>query len=221
MQMSEEGKRRLMVVAVVAMLSVSMVVAWWYQREEEQEIEVDEGLGELTIEHWDNKDNVTGYNFAKELNATAVTTVDNKSELEFEVHPISVIVDWVEELVSINISAKGEFEKHSGIESFRFRAGEKYGFTNAVEIQRSYSQIDGGECWSGNEQKGWAGPDGPAYEGFDLNSTQFTVETRIYWIIPTENMGEPFTLEMEAVVEGLSEDVTATVLLHIEGGDEW
>lgn len=217
MQMSEEGKARLMVLPVVAMLVVTMMVAGWQQGED---IEVDEGTRELTIEHCDYKGNITGYNFDEGVNATALTTVDNKSELEFEVHPISVEVNSIRELVTINLSASGQFEDHQSIESFKFRASEKYGFTNAVEILSSYFQIDGGERWPDHEQKTWAGPDRPAYEGYDLNSSEFTIETKIFWEISTENMDEEFTLELEAVVEGLSEDVSATVLLHIEGGDE-
>jgi hypothetical protein len=40
------------------------------------------------------------------------------------------------------------------------------------------------------------------------------------WDIPIENCGNPYTSHIKAVLEGMSEDVTVTIDLHIEGGFE-
>lgn len=63
------------------------------------------------------------------------------------------------------------------------------------------------------------GPRNFVHEGYDLDSNEFTVETLLYWEIDSEDRGEEFTLQLEAIVDGLSEDVPATVDICLEGGD--
>ncbi|MFP4186075.1 MAG: hypothetical protein ACLFSM_07690, partial [Thermoplasmata archaeon] len=122
MSMSEEGKVRLMVIPIVVMLAVTMLVAGW-QQGEEQEINVDEGLGKLTIEHADEKG--LGYNFAEGVNITALTTVDNTSELKFEVIPTGITVSEDYERIYFDLMVEGSFEEHFDPETFMFTASEK------------------------------------------------------------------------------------------------
>ena len=217
----EEGKVRMMVIPIVAMLAVTMVVAG-YQYEEEQEIDVDEGREELTIEHHEEGEGSPETNFDENFSITAETIVDNQSSLEFELNPTSIMVDSQRQQINLKVLAHGDFEEHEDVEVFKFTASEKEeseGPFNYIQFEIERHEIDGGERWPQNEQRTGAtfiSPEHFAYDGSYLNSPEFTVQTRMYWVMPHENMGEEFTLELEAVVGGLSEDVTATVLLHIE-----
>ncbi|MFP4000473.1 MAG: hypothetical protein ACLFU5_01040 [Thermoplasmata archaeon] len=60
-------------------------------------------------------------------------------------------------------------------------------------------------------------PNYTAFESFNVDSNEFTAETNLVWEIPPENMDEEFILKLEAVVEVLSEDVSASIEVHIEG----
>ena len=222
-RISEEGKVRLMVIPIVVMLAVTMVVAGW-QYEEEVDIDVEENPSELTIEHADEEG--PGYNFGEGVNVLALTTVDNTSELKFEVNPIGITVLGDYERVHLELMAEGSFEEHPDLETFMFTVSEKEEKEspfNGVGFQSSHSQIDEGNLLPPDQRRSGVtlvNPNYTAFESFNVDSNEFTAETNLVWEIPPENMDEEFTLKLEAVLEGLSEDVTATVLLHIECGNE-
>jgi len=223
-RISEEGKVRLMVIPIVAMLAVTMVVAGW-QYEEQVEIDTEENPGELTIEH-----HMEGYqnkskNF-ENVSASATTTVNNESTLNLNIEPISIRVDSFWQSIKIDLSAEGSFEEDLDVEAFKFRAGETEENEepfNDLHFKSARSQIDEGELWPSEKRRSGVitvSPDHYAYEAFDVHSNEFDVEAQLDWDMPPENMGEEFTLKLEAVVAGLSEEVSSTVYLHIERGDE-
>jgi len=214
----------MMVIPIVVMLAVTMVVAGCLE-EGEQEIEVDEDLGELTIEHADEEG--PGYNFAKGVNVTALTTVDNKSELEFVVNPTALTVTSTYQRIHIELLAEGEFDEYLDIKSFKFSAAEKESNSslyNYIDFSGGSSRIEGGNIWPGSQQRlgvKTLNSNDSAYIGYDLESDKFTAETEVSWTMPHDNIGEEFTLQLEAVVDGgMSEEISATVEIHIECGDE-
>ena len=222
---SEENKVRMMVVSIVAMLVVTMVVAGCLEEGEEQvEIDVDEGYDEIVIPE-EEQPNEGGPETYPQNQSIVTTNVNNESSLEFEVEPMEIMRGEGRMFVTIKLSAEGTFEEELDVSTFKFRASEKEESEspfNSVEFQTRYTQIDGGERWPPHEQqigKAMVGPGNFAYDGYDLNSNEFSVETMLYWEIDSENIGEEFTLQLEAIVGGLSEDVPATIDVHLEGGD--
>jgi len=223
MIMSEENRIRLKVLTIVAMLAVTMVVAGCLEEEDPIEVDVDEGYDEIVIpeEEQPDEDLVTTLPQNK---STVTTIVNNGSSLEFEVEPRSVKRgDYM--TVRLKLSAEGTFEEELDVSTFKFRASEKEESESPFNIARfhpEYSQIDNGERWSHDEQQqgsAMVGPGNFVHEGFDLDSNEFSVETMLYWEIDSENIGEEFTLQLEAIVGGLSEDVPATIDIRLEGGD--
>jgi len=212
-----------MVVAIIAMLLVTMLITGCLEEEDPIEVDVDEGYDEIVIpeEEQPGEDLVITY----PQNQSIVTTnVNNDSSLEFEVEPRSVKRgDYMN--VRLKLSAEGYFEEELDLSTFKFRASEKEESEspfNGVEFQTSYSQITGGERWPHHEQRtggAMVGPGNFVHEGYDLDSNEFSVETMLYWEIDSENIGEEFTLQLEAIVGGLSEDVPATIDVHLEGGE--
>ncbi|MFP4051661.1 MAG: hypothetical protein ACLFVB_07990 [Thermoplasmata archaeon] len=220
--MSEKTKVRLMVIPIVAMLAVTMVVVGWQQGEEQVEIEIEEELGELTIEHlaMDDQPAVLG----DEVNTTGSAIVNNESHLELKADPIKIEPGGEAERIYIHLTAEGTFEEELDVDTFKFTGSEMVNNEppfNGIQFETISSQIVGGEIWPSDEQRGGvraASPEHYAYQGYDLESNEFVVENVLYWSFPEENVGEESSLEIQAVVHGLSEDVTATVQVNIEGG---
>lgn len=220
--MSEKTKVRLMVVPIVAMLAVTMVVVGWQQGEEQVEIEIEEELGELTIEHlaMDDQPVVLG----DEVNATGTSTVNNESHLELKANPKKISSGGEAERIYIHLTAKGTFEEDLKVDTFKFTSSEMVNNEppfNGIDFETSSSQIEGGEPWPSDKQRSGvkaASPEHYAYQGYDLESNEFVVENVLYWSFPEENVGEESSLEIQAIVHGLSEDVTATIQVNVEGG---
>jgi len=225
---SEEGKVRLMVIAIVAMLAITMVVAGW-QYEEQVEIDIQEGSAEINIEYLEEKGEVEDVS----KSAVATTEVEENSELELNVFVGTMVTLGVEEQTEIVVSmdATGEFEEELTPDSFRFSGRILYdGEDEVAEVpllhfETGYTDIDNGSVWAGRRHKlstrGLEAVE-PAFIGFDLDDNSFDAESRMLWYIPFDNE-VPHTLELKAIVEGMSEEVTSTVQVNIsepEGGDE-
>ena len=212
--MSEEGKVRMMVIPIVAMLAVTMVVAGWQHGEEQLEIDVDEGYDEIVIPEEMIKipegENVTGtYPQNKSM---ATTYVNNESSLEFEVEPEAVVSDPRRHSVHFTLKARGEFDEDLEIEDFQFQVVQEVGDTYSLG---NTANISGLTLWEYSKQR-----EHPESYGFDVDSNEFTAEIDYVWTISREDWGEPHTVELEAIVGGLSEDVSVGIDVHFEGSDE-
>ncbi|MFP4051662.1 MAG: hypothetical protein ACLFVB_07995 [Thermoplasmata archaeon] len=208
---------------VILLIFVSITAYSLNNAESKQKITVDEGYDEIVIpeEEQPDEDLVTT---CPQNKSVVTTNVNNESSLEFEVEPISLkrsdVID-----ARIKLSAEGTFEEELDVSTFKFRISEKEESErpfNGVDFRTSYSRIEGGERWPSHEQQPGSAMLGPghfAHEGYDLDSNEFSVETMLYWEIDSENIGEEFTLQLEAIVGGLSEDVPATVDICLEGSD--
>ncbi len=224
LKISEKNKPRLTFIMIL--LVFVSITAYSLGAESKTEITVDEGYDEIVIPEEEQPDendveNVTGTNLQNK--STVTTNVNNESSLEFEVEPRSITKSLDLMQVRIKLSAEGYFVDELDVSTFKFRASEKEESEspfNSVEFQTRYSQIDDGERWPPHEQqigKAMVGPEYFAHEGYDLDSNKFSVETMLYWEIDPENIGEEFTLQLEAILGGLSEDVTATIDINMEG----
>jgi len=222
LKISDKNRPRFTLV-VILLIFVSITAYSLNNAESKQKITVDEGYDEIVIpeEEQPDEDLVTTIPQNKSI---VTTNVNNESSLEFEVEPRSVKRgDYM--TVRLKLSAEGYFVDELDVSTFKFRASEKEESErpfNGVNFMTSYNQIDGGERWPPHEQqpgKWMVGPEDFAHDGYDLDSNEFSVETMLYWEISPENIGEEFTLQLEAIVGGLSEDVTATIDIRLEGGE--
>ncbi len=157
------------------------------------------------------------------MRATAETEVEDHGDLSFQVEPRSIVFGTYRHDLSLELEAIGDFDEELDLESLKFtvvETEENEGVLNHIDFMMSQSDIDYGEVWPSSENVGGItsfDPDTPAYIGYDLHSNEFEVQNEIMWGIPEENVGEDFTLEFQAVVDGrVSEEIVSTVLIHIE-----
>ncbi len=206
----------MMVVPIVAMLVVTMIVAGY--RDEGERVEMEEDPGELTIEYRTIEDRVGEPN----VKAIGSTVVNNDSHLELETNVTKISPGGEFQRIFMRLNAEGNFEKELQIDAFKFTASEteenEPPFSN-IQFEIVRTPIEGGEIWPDHKQRSGVRAtslEHYAYQGYDLDSNDFTANSILMWSIPTENVGEEFSLEIQAVVHGLSEDVTATVQVDIE-----
>ncbi|MFW6142562.1 MAG: hypothetical protein ACOC53_08410, partial [Candidatus Saliniplasma sp.] len=200
----------------IAMLVITMVIAGY---RDEGEMKIEEDPGELTLQHRTGEDQVG----EPEAKAIGSTVVNNDSHLELETNVTKISPGGEFEHIIIHLTAEGTFEEDLEIDTFKFTASETEESEppfNGIDFESSKSRIEGGEIWPTERQRTGvltSSPEHYAYEGYDLESNDFTVDSILMWSIPEENVGEEFSLEIQSVVHGLSEDVTATVHVHLEG----
>ena len=200
----------MMVVPIVAMLAVTMVVAGW-QQGGEQDIDVVPGHGEIIIPE-EEIPGEGGPETYPQNKSIATTYVNNESYLEFEVKPMYVYCTEREHGMRLKLQARGEFDENLEIEDFQFIATPSDGF---FTFQPSFANLSGVSPWEYSKQRKQ-----PESFGFSVDSNEFTVEITYFWGINREKEGDTFTLELEAIVEGLSEDVSVNVDVYFERGDE-
>ncbi len=210
-----------MVVPIAALLVVTMFVSANWQNEE-QGIEVNEKSEELSISHQKNGT----YSPANNISATAVTIVNNESELEFKVELMSITVTEEYERIYMELSAEGRFEESLRLQNFKFMAsqlGNSQEPYNGLEFMNRHSQINKGKRWPSDRCKSGTyaiNPNFTVCEGFDVESNEFSAETILLWEIRSENIGVSYTLQIEAEVGGLPESVSATIYVNIGGGEK-
>lgn len=218
MKLSEKDRTKVIVVGVVTLLAIG-VFASYYFLNRPVVIEVEEGEAEKTITYIGEDEQVKNLG----MNETAETTVENHGTLKFEVEARSIIEYPTSQDISLELEAIGDFGEELDLENFKFKAvesEENEDVPNHIDFMMSRSDIDNGEAWPPSENVGGVrsiDPDHPAYVGYDLESNEFKIQNEILWGIREENVGEDFTLEIQAVVDGqISEKIVSTVLVHIE-----
>ena len=219
-KISEKNKVRMMVLPIIAMLVVTMIVAGY--RDEGERIEVDEGFGEITVEYQPDPGTSSGYVYNR--NSIVTTSIDDDSSLELNVTVENVINQFrtVEmgygTQVDILISVEGNFEDDLSPETLEFRARGLEGHnvsSNNHNIIPGRGETEGCSRWSsGHSLFGWGTE--TANIGYDIEQNEFVVNTVLDWHIHGESYGEPYTLEVQAVVGGFEEEIKATVHVHID-----
>ncbi len=212
--MSEEDKVRLMVILIVAMLAVTMIIAGYYQ-EEEQEIDVDEGYGEIEATVPPQPEN-TDLDYNTTL-ASYINDKNNSLELSIEID------DWYSSddsyLGQIYISVKSDLESSFDPEVLKIKARNIDASDinrNHIDFSRSYGDLVNLERWPPSKVNGGVAGDGYCFDGFDIKSNDFQANNLTIWneYVLSEEYGQlesPITIEITAVMKGLAKDVESTV----------
>ncbi len=198
---------------VVPVLIIAGVVGYQLVQEEES-IDVDEGFAEMTVEYQPT----SGPSRSYMRSSTATTHINDNSSLELNLTFAVVLPTDRRHEILIGLDVEGDFEEDLLPKTLEFRARGHEGInvsSNLYLFRSIPGEVIGCSIRGGYGEGGW-GTD-TATVGFDIDSPHFGVRsTEMYWIIPTSNVYNPYTLEIQAVVGGLSEEVVATVHVHID-----
>ncbi len=218
--MNEETKVRLMVVPIVAMLAVTMMVTGW-----QQDIVVEEGYNEMGIEYRENIIEETDLTdkYYENKTCTAVTTVNENNTLELTIEMfMSSLTGEGDYQTIIKMSAEGEFFSDLKPSEIRLTAkgleGENTS-NNFLDFLTSQNKCKNASFvgWEETEKRSpGARGEHESFITFDVEKGEFNIETRVQIVIDESNIGNEYSYQFQAVLDGLSEDVTTTVLLHIE-----
>lgn len=220
--MSEEAKVRLMVVPIVAMLAVTMMVAG-YQQDGEQDIEVEEGYGEMEIEYLPGPDQSETFYDAEtdrsSKNATATTSLkDSNSTLKFEVLVESIISTENRQFIHLILSTQGSFEKNSQINKNLFKVkglDENNGSNYIYDFNLACFEGENIELWSPDEYVSGSAGDSESFIGFDIIKNEFSASCELTWKIPRRHWNENYTIRVESIASGLAQDIVSTVDVNI------
>ncbi len=203
MNLSEEAKPKLMVVAIVAMLAVTMIVAGY--RDEGDPIKVVEGFDETNLEYLPEE--VMSENYPADP-ATALTSINNESYIELHVVPRSIAATGIRQMIRLVIIVEGMIDEELEPEYILLEN----------EVSRSFTDFMLSDTMLNNESISEYHPQTDTIRrvGSYIHTNEFVFETLLQWDIYPENWGEPLTLELKATLGGLSEEVPATVNIHIE-----
>lgn len=214
LKVGEKNKPRLTLI-VILLVFVSITV-YSLNVESKTEISVDEGIEEISVEYLPEQ-NIPERNYDN-YSVTSTTHINNESTLKLKLKPLAIVVTDEVQIVMYSVTVTGDIKdnlqpgklkimlfgnKTSGAKLFTI-----YSFDNNFLDTKNTSFIDskvGGDL---------------DYDLFKIESNSFKAHTQITWDIPIEKCGNPYTLHNRAVLEGLSQDVTVTVDLNIEGGFE-
>jgi len=215
--MSEEGKVRLLVIPIVAMLAVTMVVAGWQY---EESIEWEKGYQELEVDYRENIVEETDLTdkYYENKTTTAVTTVNNESTLELTVEMfMSSMTGEGNYETKIRLSAEGEFSSDLEPDEIRLTAQGLDGkdtIQNVLDFRTSQNEVDNASVVSWEEMDkhniGGRGTE-EAFQTFEVDGPEFSTETEITITISEENIGNEYSYEFQAILGGLSEEVSSTV----------
>ncbi|MFP4001554.1 MAG: hypothetical protein ACLFU5_06595 [Thermoplasmata archaeon] len=213
-KISETTKVRVMVLAIIAMLAVTMIVAGW-QQGEEQDIEVEEGYSEIVAKVPQNPESLDIDNSTKSLSQIN----DRNNSLELSVR----LDNWkggsndytVEIFVSVESNLQTAFEpKALKIKARTLNAPNVS--RNHLDFQRSHGETKNLTRWAPSKIISGVAGKGYCFDGFDIKNRNFQAEHILIdnqYELSEEwaQLESPITLEITAVMKGLSEDVTATV----------
>ena len=209
---SEENKIRVMVIPIVAILVVTMIVAGYRDEGEQIEIDVDDedGFGEIIIYDPPDIGEVENY---PEKNSTALVYVNNDSYLKFEVDLRSAWTTETRRGIDIKFEIEGEFEDDLDPESLLINTEE------ISELSDTVSKVDFEFSSLREENLTYSHTRSPWSLGHDIDADEFEISVVLQWKIYHGYQYEDLTLELSAIVEGFSEEVSAVVHVHVEGDE--
>ncbi len=191
--------------------------------ERQEPITVEEGYEEINLEYVERGECKSFYNITTDTstkNATAVTYVDGKNNtLEFQVISLAITGTSREQEIYLELRAKGDFKEKYNLENFLFKMQELNGKTpsrNGQNFLKSYLRGENLKEWPAEQSNEGSRGSNQAFLGFDVKENDFSSEVRVTWDIPKSNWNNTYTLRLQSVVKGMSEDVTATVDVNIK-----
>ncbi len=214
--------KKLIAVFVVPVVIIA-AVAGYYLYPVEEPLRIDEGYAEMTV-------TVPPYPEMESYNqtTTATTYINGKNNtLELNVHPMFWKVSFADIRISIESVLEPELEPTDMIITVRT--------VEAPDVQRCGQYVrppipDGDisnlSVWHTYENRHTSVGDRESYIGFNINSNEFYFQNLKYsveypLIDEQEGLESPITVEITAVLRGLSEDVKATVrVTYVPTGGE-
>ncbi|MFO7791541.1 MAG: hypothetical protein R6W73_00980 [Candidatus Saliniplasma sp.] len=199
-----------MVIPIIAMLAVTMMIAGYRDEGEEQvDIEVDEGYDEISLEYL--PENSSPISYPSDA-AIANTSVNNDSYMDLHVIPRFIGSSSFRQMIRLVIIVEGMIDEELEPEYILL---ENEVSDSSTDFMLTETSINNESISEYHPQT-----DSIRRVGSYIHTNEFTFETLLQWDIYPENWGEPLTLELKATLRGLSEEVPATVNVHLEGGYE-
>ena len=203
------------------------ITAYSLNFESKPEITVDEGHEEISIHYIENnkvvsfRNDTTGVWFK---NTTAKTNFGNKeSHLTFEVITKDMWTGSDDTVIRLKLYIEGNIGEEYQPEDLLFTMQELAGTNVSKNLQgfdEGFLEKENLKLWPLKEcDYGTTGLK-KSRIGFDIKENDFSAEMGATWTIPRDNWNNSYTLRLKSMVQGMSEDVTATVDLNIEGGFE-
>ncbi|MFO7792932.1 MAG: hypothetical protein R6W73_08155 [Candidatus Saliniplasma sp.] len=221
-KISETTKVRLMVLPIIAMLMITMMVTGCLEEGEKIE-DIDSNHDEMSIEYvGKEKDGVSFRNETTgeyERNATAITYVDGEeNHLSFDVIAESIIGLGESQWVRLVLNVEGKFSEEYSPEEFLFTMRALEG----ENVSRSHQDFDMGfledenlNLWPYEELLMGSGGTEKSFLGFDVEKNEFSGEVQVTWTIEPFDFADDYTLKLNSVVRGMSEEVKSTVEVNL------
>ena len=188
-----------------------------------QEIEVEEGRGEINIEYLSRvedgktfKNHTTGEWYKK---STAVTYVDDENNsLKFQVIATDITSSRYNQEIDFILICDGNFSDKYDIKNFFFTMKGQDGENvskNHLDFNTASLKEENVEIWPTEERVDGSKGTVESYLGFDIEKNDFSVEVGVSWNIPRSNWNNSYTVRFQSVVEGLSKDVKTTIDVNL------
>ena len=222
---NKNNKKIIFVLIVVALLVIGSIYAYFVYFQ--KEIDVEEGFDEVSVNYAGPGDVIDFYNTTSgesTKNATAISYINDESN--YLILSVDVICtdgpggDYYSTEVGIHIESK--LDDDFNPRELKMMAKNMEGDNIDENYYHFFSELldsNNAESWPYENNNLGGGGDDWAYVGFDLKDEDFTIDSRGGWDIMHDNYPNPYTLEIKAVMQGLSEDVEAVVNVNIEEGE--
>ncbi len=218
--MKEENKARLIVVGIVAMLAVTMVMARY--REDKKPIEWEEGYDEVAVTVPSSSSEPGKRHDKNESNtAIAVSTINGKDSLELNVTPIySKAIGGTRYTTDIWVSVEGNISTELDPEELVIETEMKEAPEPAIAQDHYLSQWEAEnlDLWPPKELIPGSGGYEKTRLGSDIEDNNFSGGFEFFYTYYEREVpfDEPITIEVRAILRGLSEEVTARAELTFE-----
>ncbi|MGM0404926.1 MAG: hypothetical protein ACQEQM_02135 [Thermoplasmatota archaeon] len=211
-----------MVLPIIAMLVVTMIVAGY--QDEGKPIEVDEGYDEMNLGYLPGpNESETFYdedNDSSSKNATATTSLkDSNGTLEFEVLVESIISTENRQFIHLILSTDGSFEKNDQINKNLFKVkglDGNNGSNYVYNFDLSCFEGENVELWLPDEFVSGSSGESESFIGFDVKENEFSAGVRIVWNVPRRHWNESYTIRIESIARGQSQDIISNIDVHIQ-----
>jgi len=149
--------------------------------------------------------------------AIAITEInDGNARLEFKIET-AMISQGPYSTVVLDLFVEGEFNERLSPDSIKLTANIIEGEnteSSVFDFPIGYIETDGATMWPREEIKSGGRGNETAYLGFDAHGEEITILGDMNWYIHDEDL-RTYTLELEADIGGLSEDIKSTVQVTI------
>ncbi len=213
--------KKLITVFVVPVVIIAAVAGYFVMNEWEEslpEVHVQEGFAEMTVEYQPPTESrsISSHNIRP--NVTSTTYIDTDSILELSIYSGYVYaqpegIDPAMNRVRLFVRASGSFEEYLSPKTLEFRVrgleGDNVSFNSHPFISRIETGLEGSYNPYGTGTN-------MITSSSNILSNNFSKSIELIWQIPNVNLGNPYTLEIQAVVGGFAEEVVATIHVHID-----